>query len=116
MFDGEHGIAVHGMQENRASSRGRGESHIFSRVAVETWGTFSGYSGDGHSEFVFVQQHLDSCVVTRENSGISTRLGNAIGMVLEVRLQTERPFLFATVLLRFLSISRIVRHRHLLKH
>ena len=26
-----------------------GKSHLFSRVAAGTWGTFSPYSGDGHS-------------------------------------------------------------------
>ena len=30
MFDGEHGIALHTMQENRASSQGEGEFSWFS--------------------------------------------------------------------------------------
>ena len=84
----------------------RGKSHIFSRIAVETWGTFSSYSGDGYSKFVFVQQRPDSYVVTRENSGISTRLARAIGTILEVRQETEGHFPASTVILGFLSICK----------
>ena len=32
-----------------------GKSHVFSRVAVGTWGIFSIYPGDGHSKLMFVQ-------------------------------------------------------------
>ena len=83
-----------------------GESHISSRVAVETWGTFSGYSGDGYSKFVFVQQRPDSYVVTRENSGISMRLARAIGTILKLRQETEGHFPATTVILGFLSICK----------
>ena len=48
MFDWENAIALHAMQGNRASSRGEGESHGFSRVAAVTWGIFSSYTGDAH--------------------------------------------------------------------
>ena len=41
MFDGEHGIALHAMQGNQASSHVEGKSHVFSRVAVGTWRIFS---------------------------------------------------------------------------
>ena len=84
----------------------RGKSHIFSRVAVETWGTISSYSGDGYSKFVFVQQRPDSYVVTRENSGISTRLARAIGTIHEVRQETEGHFPASTVVFGFLSICK----------
>ena len=40
----------------------------------------------------------------RETSGSSKRLGRSLQMFLEVRRETERPFLVATVILRFLSI------------
>ena len=40
----------------------------------------------------------------RNTSGISSRLGRAIQMLLEVRWETQCPFLFATVILEFLSI------------
>ena len=49
MFDWENVIAPHGMQGNRAASRGEGESHGFSRVAAGTWGIFSSCDGDAHS-------------------------------------------------------------------
>ena len=50
VFDWENAIALHAMQGNRASSRGEGKSHGFSRVAAGTWGIFSSYSGDVHSK------------------------------------------------------------------
>ena len=51
-----------------------------------------------------MQQHQDYCLVTRDTSGISTSLGKAIRTLLELRWETERPFLVATVILGFLSI------------
>ena len=84
----------------------RGKSHISSRVVVETWGTFSSYSGDGYSKFVFVQQRPDSYLVTRENSGISMRLARAIGTILKLRQETEGHFPATTVILGFLSICK----------
>ena len=54
MFDWENAIALHAMQGNRASSRGEGKSHVFSRVAAGTWGIFSSYDGDAHSKREFV--------------------------------------------------------------
>ena len=69
-----------------------------------TWGIFSIYGVDGHSKLMFVQRRRDSCLVTRDTSGISTRLGRAIPTLLEVSGETEGPFLVATVILEFLSI------------
>ena len=54
MFDLENAIALHVMQGNRASSRGEGEVHRFSRVVPGTWGIFSSYDGDAHSKREFV--------------------------------------------------------------
>ena len=54
VFEWENAIALHGMQGNRASSRGEGKSHGFSRVAAGTWGIFSSYDGDAHSKREFV--------------------------------------------------------------
>ena len=81
----------------------RGKSHIFSRVVTVTWGTFLSYGGDGHSQLVFVQRRLDSCVIMRETSGSSKRLGSALWTLLKVWRETDHPFLVATVILRFLS-------------
>ena len=74
-----------------------------------TWGAFLSYGGDGHSKLVFVQLHQDFCLVTTDSSGISSRPGRAIWTLLEVRRETEGPFLDhndhnATVILAFLSI------------
>ena len=71
----------------------RGKSHVFSRVAAGTWGIFSSYGVDDPSKLVFVQRCQDSCLVWRDTSGISTSLGRAIWMLLELRRETENPFL-----------------------
>ena len=83
-----------------------GKSNGFSGVAVGTWGIFSSFSRDGHSKLVFVQQCQDSCLVMKDSSGISTRLGRAMWMLLEVRRETKAPFLVDTVILGFLSIFK----------
>ena len=88
MFDGEHGIALHAMQGNRPHLASRRKSHGFSQLAAETWGIFSSYGGDGHSKLMFVQRRQDSCLVTRESSGISTSLGRAIWTLLGVWRET----------------------------
>ena len=49
---------------------GRGKSYGFSRVAAGTWGIFSSYRGDGHSKLEFVQRSQDSCLVTKDTTGI----------------------------------------------
>ena len=70
MFDWEHGIALHAIQGNRASTPGEGDvSWDFSNVAG-TWGILSSYSGDGHSKLHFVQRSQNSCIVMMETSGI----------------------------------------------
>ena len=66
----------------------RGKSHGFSRVAAGTLVTFFIYDGDGHSKLVFIQRLQDFCLVKRDTSEISTRLGSAIRMLLEVRWET----------------------------
>ena len=53
-----------------------------------------------------VQGSQDSCLVMRDASGISTRLGRAIQTFLEVMCETMCPFLVATVILGFLSILK----------
>ena len=81
-----------------------GTSHHFSRVAAGTWSIFSRYGGNGHSKFVFFQRCQDSCLLTRDTSGISRSIGRAIRMLLAVRRETEGHFLVATMILGFLSI------------
>ena len=55
---------------------------------------------------MFVQQHQDSCLVSRDNSGFPSSLGSAIGSLLEVRQETQGPFSVATGILGFLSIFK----------
>ena len=82
------------------------KSHGFSRVTAGTWGIFLSYCGDGPSTLVFAQRLQDSCLVTRDTSGISLRLGRPIRTLLEVRLDTQGPFPGATLILGFLSIFK----------
>ena len=55
---------------------------------------------------MFVQQCHYSCLVTRDTSGIPSRLGRALRMLHEVSLGKKCPFLVATVILGFLSIFK----------
>ena len=86
--------------------KARGKFYGFSRVAAGIWGIFSCYGGDDPSKLMFVQRSQDSCLVRRDTSGISTRPGRPIWMLLEVRGETKVPSLVATVILRFISIFR----------
>ena len=104
MFDGEHGIALHAMQGNRASSPGEGEVSWFYSVAAITWGIYSSLGADEPSKLVFVQLRQDSCLVTRDARGIYSRLGRGIWTILVVRQETKFLFLVSTVILVFLSI------------
>ena len=47
-----------------------GMSHGISRVEAGTWGIFSSYSGDVHSELHFLQQSQNSCLVRMDTSEI----------------------------------------------
>ena len=97
VFDWEYGIALHQMQGNQASFPREGYvSWDFSSCGRDI---FASYSGDGHSILHFVQRSQDSCVVMTENSGISTRLGRIIQTLLEVRWETNCPFIVSTVIL-----------------
>ena len=98
VFDWEQGISLQVMQNIWPQLSARGKSHDFSRVAAGTWGIFSSYGGDNPSKLVFVQQRQDSCLVTRDTSGISICLGRAIWTLLELRRETKFPFLVATVI------------------
>ena len=53
---------------------------------------------------MLVQRHQYSCLVMEDISQISTRLDKSIWMLLELRLETQSPFLLATAILGFLSI------------
>ena len=61
---------------------------------------------DGPSRLVFGQRRQDSCLVVRDTSGFSARLGRAIETPLEVRWETQGPYSVATEILGFLSIFK----------
>ena len=56
MFDWKYAIALHAMQGNRASFRGEWEVSWVFRVAAGTWGIFSSYDGDAHSNREFFSE------------------------------------------------------------
>ena len=93
-----------------------GKSHDFFSSCGGNLGYILELLWDDPSKPLFVQRHQDSCLLTRDTSGISSRLGRALQMPLEVRPETQGIFLVATVILGFLSIFKKVRHPHLLKH
>ena len=82
----------------------RGKSHEFPRVAAGTWGIFLSYGRDGHLKLGFVQRSQESCLITTDTSGSSTRLARTIRTLLELRWEGKHPLLFGTVILGLLSI------------
>ena len=104
LFDWEQSIALHTMQVNAPNLTVRGKSHGFYRVLAGTGGIFSSNSGDDPSKLLFLQRQQDSCLVTRDTSGISSRLGRPVRTLLDVRWETQGPFQVATVTLEFISI------------
>ena len=101
IFDWEHGIALHAMQGNRASYRGEGEVSLFFSSCGRNLGYILELQQDSHSKLVFVQRRQDSCLVMRDTSGISSMFGRAIRTLLEVRWETQVPFLVAKVIMGF---------------
>ena len=55
---------------------------------------------------MFLQQHQDSHLVMRDTSRISSRLGRAIGTLLEEKRETQAPFPVAPGILGILSIFK----------
>ena len=92
MFVGEHGFALHTMRVNRPHLAARVNSQSCSRVTAVTWVIFSSYGADGPPKLVLVQRHQDSCLVKRDNTGISWSLGEAILLLPKVRWGSRDPF------------------------
>ena len=84
----------------------RGKSHGFSRVGAGTWGIFLINGGNDPSKLLFVQRRQYSCLLIRDISGISSRPGRAIQMLLEVRRETQETILVARMILgKFIFLS-----------
>ena len=116
MFDVEHGITLHAMQGNRASTRGDLEvSWCFSSC-----GGNLGYILKLQRGWPFKTRVCsacqDSCLVVRDTLGFSSRLGRAIGTTLEVRRETQSTFPVSRGILGFLSIFKRIQALLLLKH
>ena len=104
VFYGEHGIALHVIQGNRASSTSEAEFSEFFSTCGGILANILELRRDGYSKVMFVQRCQDTCLVMRDTSQITSRLDRAIQTLLEVRRETEDPFLPATVILGCLSI------------
>ena len=104
VFDGEHGIPVHIMQGNWASSPSEGEVSWFYSRCGGNLGYILKLRQGWPFKLMFVQRCQDSCLVMRDSSAIYSRLSIAIVMLLEVRRETQGFFLVATVILGFISI------------
>ena len=104
MFDGEHGIALHVIQGNQVSSPSEAQFSEFFSSCGGILANILELRRDGYSKLMFVQRRQDSCLVTRENSGISSRLDRAIRTLFDVMWETQSSVLLATVILRSLSI------------
>ena len=105
-FDVEHGIVLHAVQGNRASSRGKGDVSWFSSSCGRNLGYILELRRGGPFRHVFVQRRQDSCLGARDTSGFSSSLGMAIGSRLHVRRETHGPFPRATGILGLLSIFK----------
>ena len=106
MFDWEHRIGLHTMQGNRSSSGGEVEVSCFFPSCGGNLGIFSSYFMDEPSKLMFVQPCQDTCLVTRDTSGMSSRLSRAIRTLLDMRQETLGLFLVAIVILGFLLIFK----------
>ena len=104
MFDGEHGIALQVIQGNRSSSPGEEEVSEFFSICGAILAHILELQRDIYSKLMFIQRRQNSCLVTWDTSGISSRLNRAIRTLLDVRWETQNPFLLATVILGFLSV------------
>ena len=80
---------------------------FFAWIAAGTWNIFSCFGGDNPSQLLFVQRRQESCVVMKDTSGISMRLGRGIQTLFEVRWETEGAFPVATMIFGFLIILRM---------
>ena len=70
---------------------------VFFELQRDPW-VYSRVSAGWSFKIRVVHRCQDSCLVTRDTSGISMRLGTALCMLLEVRRETKGPFLVATVI------------------
>ena len=67
----------------------RGKTDGFYLVAALTWGIFSSFDRDGHWKLMIVQRRQDSSLFTMDTSGIYTKVGRTIWMILEVSRETK---------------------------
>ena len=68
------------------------KSHGFSRDSGGLWGILSSYGGDVHSKLEFVPGSQYNCLGKTDISGMSTRLGRTIGMLLEFKRESSLLF------------------------
>ena len=106
MFEREHGIALHAIQGNQASSLAKGEVSWFFSSCGGNLGYILELRRGWSFKLVFVQRGQGSCLVARDTSRFSSRLGRVIWTPLKERRETQGPFPVATGILGFLSIFK----------
>ena len=98
VFYVEHGIALEAMQGNRASSHSEGRNlMVFLELRWEPGASSRVTRG------LFFKH---SCLVSRDTSGFSSRQGSTGGTPLELRRETQGPFLVTTGIFEFLSVFK----------
>ena len=70
VFDWDYGIALHAMQENRASFPSEGDVTYYFSSCGRNLGNIRKIQREWPFELHFVQRSQESCVVMRDNSGI----------------------------------------------
>ena len=114
-FDGYHGISVHALLLNRASSRGKWKVSYFLASCIENLGyILTWYQGWPYNSRVCAEPS-HSCLVERDISGFSSRHGSALWMPIERRWKPRFTFRFHQVYWDSYQYSRGVRHHLILK-
>ena len=106
VFDMEHGIALEAMQGTRASSRGEvGNLMVFLELQWNLRFPLGLQRGCYLNTRVF-SAASGLLPRSRDNSGLSSSHGRAVGTPLQLRRETQGPFPVATGILLFLSIFK----------
>ena len=106
MFDGEHGIALHAILGNWASSRGKGEVSWLYSICSGNLGCIIELQWGWPFKTRVCSVTSGLCLVARDTSGSSQRPGSAIRTPLEVSWETQSPFPVCTGILGFLSVFK----------
>ena len=106
MFDWENAIALDTMQGNRASSRREEKVSLVFSSCGRNMDYILELQRGCPFETLVCSLKSGTCLGMRDNSGMYTRRGRKIQILLEVKWESRSLFLFDTVILRFLTILK----------